>query len=194
MAKNKIFINTDTEKIIDELLRELQGLDRRIKNLKKAAEEASKFGVKPVEGIEDLQESGIKKADIRAMSFEQMATISMLRSAIATQKQILASIDKKSVKVMKKQTKIEREFEPDKIITGRGPRTGAAGHDRYAAIMETLSETQRADRRHKDGKANKLQYDSTGFFQIYDYSVKHGIDFMDAEKIYLDPDSKEEFI
>ena len=193
MAKNHIFSN-DAEQLIDDLLRELQGLDRRINNLKKAAAEASRFGVKPVEGIDDLQASGIKKADLRAMTFEQQAKISMLRSAIATQKQQLASINKKSIKVMKKQTKIEKEFEPDKIITGRGPRTGAAGHDRYAAIMDTLSEKQRADRRHKDGKANTLQYDSTGFFMIYDYSVKHGIDFMDAEKIYLDPNSEEEFV
>ena len=29
---------------------------------------------------------------------------------------------------------------------------------------------------------------------IYDYSVKHGIDFIDAEKIYLDPNSEEEFV
>lgn len=194
MAKNKIFSNPDPEQIVNELLRELQGLDRQIKNLKKAEAEAKRYGVKTVEGIEDLQESGIKKSDIRAMSFEQSATISMLRSAIATQKQQLASINKKSIKVMKKQTKIEKEFEPDKIITGRGPRTGAAGHDRYAAIMETLSEKQRADRRHKDGKANTLEYDSTGFFMIYDYSVKHGIDFIDAEKIYLDPNSEEEFV
>ena len=136
MAKNKIFSNPDPEQIVNELLRELQGLDRQIKNLKKAEAEAKRYGVKTVEGIEDLQESGIKKSDIRAMSFEQSATISMLRSAIATQKQQLASINKKSIKVMKKQTKIEKEFEPDKIITGRGPRTGAAGHDRNSVLTE----------------------------------------------------------
>ena len=194
MAKNKIFSNPDPEQIVNELLRELQGLDRQIKNLHKAAEEARRYNVKVTEGIDELMPSDIKKNDLKAIAFGQQSNISMLRSAIATQKQQLASINKKSIKVMKKQTKIEKEFEPDKIITGRGPRTGAAGHDRYAAIMETLSEKQRADRRHKDGKANTLQYDSTGFFMIYDYSVKHGIDFMDAEKIYLDPNSEEEFV
>ena len=194
MAKNKIFSNPDPEQIVNELLRELQGLDRQIKNLHKAAEEARRYNVKVVEGIDELMPSNIKKNDLRALAFGQQSNISMLRSAIATQKQQLASINKKSIKVMKKQTKIEKEFEPDKIITGRGPRTGAAGHDRYAAIMATLSEKQRADRRHKDGKANTLEYDSTGFFMIYDYSVKHGIDFIDAEKIYLDPNSEEEFV
>lgn len=189
MAKNRIF-STDTK----GLLRDLQGLDRRINNLKKAAEEAKKYGVKPVEGIDNLQASGIKTKDIKALGFDTNITRQMLSSAIQDARQQLASIDSKKVKTMKKQTKIEKEFEPDKIITGSGPRTGAAGHDRYAAIMETLSEKQRSERRHKDGKVNTLQYDSTGFFQIYDYSVKHGIDFMDAEKIYLDPDSEEEFV
>lgn len=191
MAKNKIFYN-DAEQLINELLRELQGLDRRINNLKKAAAEASRFGVKTVKGIEDLQPAGIKKADLRAMSFEQKATISMLRSAIQSAKDQLATIDKKQVSIMKKYTKIEKEFEADKIITGRAPRSGAAGHDRYTAIMDTIAKSQREERRHRDGEANFLGYDSTGFFEIYDYAVKHGMDFMDAEKIYLDPDMLDE--
>lgn len=191
MAKNKIFSN-DAEQLINELLRELQGLDRRIKNLKNAATEASKFGVKPVEGIEDLQEAGIKKADLRAMSFEQQATISMLRSAIQSAKEQLASIDKKKVATMKKYTKIEKKFKPDKIITGRAPTSGAAGHERYGDIMDTIAKSKRDERRHRDGEANFLGYDSTGFFEIYDYAVKHGMDFMEAEKIYLDPDMLDE--
>lgn len=191
MAKNRIFYN-DAEQLINELLRELQGLDRRINNLKKAAAEASRFGVKPVKGIDDLQASGIKKADLREMSFEQQVTISMLRSAIQSAKDQLAAIDKKKVATMKKYTKIEKNFMDDVIITGRPPTGGAAGHERYTAIMDTIAKSQRDERRHRDGEANFLGYDSTGFFEIYDYAVKHGMDFMDAEKIYLDPDMLDE--
>lgn len=183
MAKNHIFSN-DAEQLINELLRELQGLDRRIKNLKKAAAEASKFGVKPVEGIEDLQASGIKKADLRAMSFEQQVTISMLRSAIQSAKEQLASIDSKKVKIMKKYTKIEKEFEADKIITGHAPISGAAGHDRYTAIMDTLSKSQRDERRHGDaGSVNEKGYDSGTFFDIFELAVGNGLTIPEVEKM-----------
>lgn len=194
MAKNRIFSNPDPEQLVKELLRELQGLDRRINNLKKAAQEAERYSVMSQKEIWLLEPSEIKAKDLRALNFNSQAKIQLLRSAIEAQKQQLSTVDKKLVKTMKKQTKIEKEFEPDKIITGGSvPRFGAVGHDRYAAIMETLSEKQRADRRHKDGEVNTLEYDSTGFFMIYDYSVRHGIDFLDAEKIYLDPNSDEEF-
>ena len=187
MAKNKIFSN-DTK----GLLRDLQGLDRRINNLINAAEEAKKYGVKPVSGIDNLKASGIKTKDIKALGFDTNTTRQMLSSAIQDAREQLASIDKKQVSIMKKYTKIEKEFEADKIITGRAPRSGAAGHDRYTAIMDTIAKSQREERRHRDGEANFLGYDSTGFFEIYDYAVKHGMDFMDAEKIYLDPDMLDE--
>jgi len=187
LAKNRIF-STDTK----DLLRELQGLDRRINNLLKAAEEARRYGVKVADGIENLQPSGIKAKDVKALGFDNKVARQMISSTIRTLEKDLAKINKKQVSTMKKYTKIEKEFEPDKIITGRAPRSGAAGHDRYTAIMDTIAKSQRDERRHRDGEANFLGYDSTGFFEIYDYAVKHGMDFMDAEKIYLDPDMLDE--
>lgn len=185
MAKNRIFSNPDPEQIVNELLRELQGLDRQIKNLHKAAAEARRYNVKVVEGIDELMPSDIKKADLKALAFGQQSNISMLRSAIATQKQQLAGINKKDVKTMKSFTKIEKEFEADKIITGRPPTSGAAGHDRYAAIMETLSEKQRAERRHgtEPGSMNDMGYDSATFFDLYELAVEYGKTIPEIEEM-----------
>ena len=84
MAKNKIFSN-DTK----GLLRDLQGLDRRINNLIKAGEEAKKYGVKPVSGIDNLQAYGIKTKDIKALGFDTAITRQMLSSAIQDARQQL---------------------------------------------------------------------------------------------------------
>lgn len=179
MAKNKIFSN-DTK----GLLRDLQGLDRRINNLIKAAEEAKKYGVKPVSGIDNLQASGIKTKDIKALGFDTNITRQMLSSAIQSAREQLASIDTKQVARMKKYTKIEKEFEADKIITGRPPRSGSAGHDRYTAIMDTLTKAQRAERRHGDaGSVNEKGYDSGTFFDIFELAVGNGLTIPEVEKM-----------
>lgn len=179
MAKNRIF-STDTK----GLLRDLQGLDRRINNLKKAAEEAKKYGVKPVSGIDNLQASGIKTKDIKALGFDTAITRQMLSSAIQDARQQLASIDSKKVKTMKQYTKIEKEFEADKIITGHAPRSGSAGHDRYTAIMDTLAKSQRDERRHGDaGSVNEKGYDSGTFFDIFELAVGNGLTIPEVEKM-----------
>lgn len=167
------------------LLRDLQGLDRRINNLIKAAEEAKKYGVKPVSGIDSLQASGIKTKDIKALGFDTNTTRQMLSSAIQDARQQLASIDKKQVATMKKYTKIEKEFEPDKIITGHSPISGSAGHERYAAIMETLSAKDRAERRHgvEPGSMNKMGYDSSTFFDLYELAVEYGKTIPEIEEM-----------
>lgn len=166
------------------LLRDLQGLDRRINNLKKAAEEAKKYGVKPVSGIENLQASGIKTKDIKALGFDTNITRQMLSSAIQDARQQLASIDSKKVKIMKQYTKIEKEFEADKIITGHSPRSGSAGHDRYTAIMDTLAKSQRDERRHGDaGSVNEKGYDSGTFFDIFELAVGNGLTIPEVEKM-----------